>query len=257
MFKFKKKNLTYLAVSCFFIVVLIFLVPATKIIFLNILKHPLNLLTLVRREVGAVISYHHNFIQNQRLKREMDLLRQNLNGLNELYLENMRLQKILSLKQKSSYKVIAARVIARSPDSWSSIIITDKGANQGIKRGMAAIGYPGLLGRVIEATAFTSKIMLINDPNLSISGIVQRSRQEGLVSGTLGNRLIMRYLTEESDVKIQDVIVSSGLSEIYPKGLVIGTVVDLGEEFSGLSRYALIKPAVDLYNVEEVLIIVP
>jgi rod shape-determining protein MreC len=255
--KFKKKNLIYLAISCSLILTLAFLTPASKVIFPNTLKQPLNLLTKALRQVGAIIFYHHNFIQNQRLKREIDLLRQKLNSLNEAYLENIRLQKLLSLKQKSTYKVIAARVIARSPDSWSSIIIIDKGSKNGIKRGMAAINYLGLLGRVSETTAFTSKIMLINDPNLSISGIVQRSRQEGLVSGTLGNHLIMRYLSEESDIKIQDVIVSSGLNEIYPKGLLIGTVVDLGEEFSGLSRYALIKPAVNLSNIEEVLIIVP
>ena len=257
MLKFKKKNLIYLAISCFLILTLAFLTPASKVIFPNTLKQPLNLLTLAKREVGAIIFYHHNFIQNQRLKREIDLLRQKLNSLNEAYLENIRLQKLLSLKQKSTYKVIAAKVIARSPDSWSSIIIIDKGSNNGIKRGMTAINYLGLLGRVIETTAFTSKIVLINDPNLSISGIVQRSRQEGLVSGTLGNHLIMRYLTEESDIKIQDTIVSSGLNEIYPKGLLIGTVVDIGKEFSGLSRYALIKPAVNLSNIEEVLIIVP
>lgn len=256
MLKFKKKNLIYLAISCFLILTLAFLTPASKVAFLNILKQPLNLLTLAKREVDAIIFYHRNSIQNQRLKREIDLLRQKLNSLNEAYLENIRLQKLLSLKQKPTYKVIAARVIARSPDTWSSIIIIDKGSNNGIKRGMTAISYLGLLGRVIETTAFTSKIMLINDPNLSISGIVQRSRQEGLVSGTLGNHLIMRYLTEESDIKIQDTIVSSGLNEIYPKGLLIGTVVDIGKEFSGLSRYALIKPAVNLSNIEEVLIIV-
>jgi rod shape-determining protein MreC len=255
--KFKKKNLIYLAISCFLILSLAFLTPASKVTFLNTLKQPLNLLTLARREVGAIIFYHRNFIESQRLKREIDLLRQKLNSLNEVYLENIRLQKLLSLKQKSAYKVIAAGIIARSPDSWSSIIIIDKGSNNGIKRGMTAINYLGLLGRVIETTAFTSKIMLINDPNLSISGIVQRSRQEGLVSGTLGNHLIMRYLSEESDIKIQDVIVSSGLNEIYPKGLLIGRVVDIGKEFSGLSRYALIKPAVNLSNIEEVLIIVP
>jgi rod shape-determining protein MreC len=99
--------------------------------------------------------------------------------------------------------------------------------------------------------------MLISDPNLGVSALVQRSRQEGLVSGTLGTYLTMRYLPKDADIKIQDVIVSSGLNEVYPKGLLIGTVIDIGKEFSGLSRFATIKPAIDLSNIEEVLIIIP
>ena len=163
---------------------------------------------------------------------------------------------MLSLKQESTYKLIAAKVIGRSPDSWSSVVIIDKGSFNGIKRGMVAVTHLGLLGRVIETAESTSKILLISDPNLSISGIVQRSRQEGLVSGTLGSNLIMRYIPEDADIKIRDVVVTSGLNAAYPKGLLIGRVVDINNEFSGLSRYAIIKPAVNLSDVEEVLIVI-
>lgn len=183
-------------------------------------------------------------------------MRQKLNTLNEIYLENMRLKNLLSFKQQSPYKLIAARVIGRSLDSWSSVVLIDKGSFSGIKRGMVAITYLGLLGRVIETTKSTSKILLISDPNLSISGVVQRSRQEGLVSGTLGTHLIMKYLPEEADIRISDTIVTSGLNAAYPKGLLIGKVVDINKEFSGLSRYAIIKPAVNLSDIEEVLVII-
>ena len=67
----------------------------------------------------------------------------------------------------------------------------------------------------------------------------------------------MKYLPDDADIKLQDVIVSSGLNDTYPKGLLIGTVIDIGKEFSGLSRYCLIKPAVNLSNLEEVLIVIP
>jgi rod shape-determining protein MreC len=98
--------------------------------------------------------------------------------------------------------------------------------------------------------------MLINDPNFGVSAIVQRSRQEGLISGTLGGSLIMKYLPKDADIQISDVIITSGLTPIYPKGLLIGKVLTLGEELSGLTRYAIIKPAVNLSNIEEVLIII-
>jgi rod shape-determining protein MreC len=121
---------------------------------------------------------------------------------------------------------------------------------------MAAITYLGLLGRVAETSESTSKIMLVSDPDMGVSGLIQRSRQEGLVCGTLGSHLIMKYLPEEADIKVSDIVVTSGLSQEYPKGLLIGRVIDIGREFSGLSRYAVIEPAVKLSNIEEVLIIV-
>jgi rod shape-determining protein MreC len=67
----------------------------------------------------------------------------------------------------------------------------------------------------------------------------------------------MKYLPEEADVKVNDIVLSSGLNNNYPKGILIGTVIEVGKEFSGLSRYALVKPAVNLANIEEVLVVVP
>ena len=211
----------------------------------------------LRQEVGGLIFFHSNLVQNQKLKAKLDFLRKQLNDRNELYLENSRLRSLLSLKGAVSYQVIAARVIARDPSNWSSTIIIDKGSFQGIKNGMVSVTFYGLVGQVVETSATTSKIMLINDPNLSVSAIVQRSRQEGLVCGSLRGTLLMKYLPKDSDIKILDTIVTSGLTHIYPKGLAVGTVVDIGQEFFSLSIYAIIKPAVDLSALEEVLVIIP
>lgn len=256
MFKFKNKTLISAAIFGLVLLLTSVSIPSLRPPLLNILKQPLKLSTLIRRELGGIIFYHRNFIQNERLKKEIDLLRNKLNVQNEIYLENLRLKNLLYFKQKSPTKLIAARVIGRSPDSWSSSIIIDKGTHNGIKSGMSTITYLGLVGRVIEAQESFSKILLISDPNLSISAMVGRSRQEGLVSGTLGTHLIMRYLPEEPDIKIGDVIITSGLNYTHPKGLLIGTVIEIGKEFSGLSRYAIIKPAVELSSIEEVLVII-
>lgn len=257
MFKLERKNLIIVAIACFFIVIAASIIPALRSPSLSTLKFPLNLLSALRREYGGFIYYRRNLLEMERLQKQAGLLRSKLNLTNEIYLENARLKEALSFKQKAPFKVIAARVIGRSPDSWASIIIIDKGTSSGIRRGMAAITYLGLAGRVIEAGDFAAKIMLINDPNLGVSSIVQRSRQEGLVTGTLGNNLILRYLPEGSDIKVGDTVVTSGLNAIYPKGTLIGTIADIGKEFSGLSTYAIIKPAVNLANIEEVLIVVP
>lgn len=215
------------------------------------------MVNLIQGEIGGIIFYHRNLTENLSLRKEIDFLRNKLNSLNEIYLENLRLKNSLSFKQKSAFKIIPAKVIARPADNWSAGLIIDKGLAYGIRKGMAAVSYLGLVGRVVETTDSTAKIMLLSDPNLGISSLVQRSRQEGLVCGTLGNTLLMKYLPEDADIKLQDVIVTSGLNDTYPKGLLIGTVIDIGKEFSGLSRYCLIKPAVNLSNLEEVLIVIP
>jgi rod shape-determining protein MreC len=257
VFKFKKKNLIYYALLAGLLLLLSSLTSPFKTPSLNILSAPFKIITFVRNEISGLIFYHRNLTQNKQLKKKIDFLSQKFINAQETYQENARLKDLLSLKQKSPYKVIASQVIARSPDSWSSLIIIDKGYHHGIKRGMVALTYLGLVGRVVETSESTSKIRLMNDADFAVSSRVQRSRQEGLVSGTQGGLLIMRYLPKDADIKISDIIITSGLTAAYPKGLVIGTVVDLGEEFSGLMRYALIKPAVNLANIEEVLVIIP
>lgn len=256
MFKIKKKSLITLTVFSLLIILFLSLSHILRASFFNALSFPLNVFTLMRREACAIIFYHRNFRQNEILKKQSDFLKNRLNTYNELILENSRLKQILSFKQKSPFRLTASRVIGQSPDSWSSSIVIDKGRFNGIRRDMTVITYLGLVGRIVEAQEFTSKVILISDPNIGISALSQRSRQEGLVSGTLGENLIMRYLPLEPDIKINDIIITSGLNAVYPKGLLIGMVTALGREFSGLSSYAIIKPAVNLSDLEEVLVIV-
>ncbi len=256
MFSFKRKRIIYPAVLFALLIFISTLIPPLRKPLLDSLKVPLGLFMALRVECAGIIFYHRNMVQNVRIRKEVEALQQRLNYANEAYLENKRLKGALNFKEKAPYKVIAARVIGHSADNWSSVLIIDKGSYNGIKRGFVAITHLGLAGRVLETSTYTSRVMLINDPNLSVSAIVQRSRQEGLVSGTLGNSLIMRYLPLDADVKVLDTVITSGLTALYPKGLLIGTITSVGEEFSGLNRYCIIKPAVNLASLEEVLVIV-
>ncbi|MBN2830805.1 MAG: rod shape-determining protein MreC [Candidatus Omnitrophica bacterium] len=257
MFKLTRKKLKLIFFSFLLFVLLLVSVSIFKKPVTVSLKHPLSLTGFLRREIGGIIFYHRNLIENIRIKKEVDFLKNKINSLNEYYLENLRLKENLAFKNKSALKLIPARVISRSADNWSLSFTIDKGSYNGVARGMGVINYLGLVGRIVETASSTSKIMLLNDPNLGVSGIVQRSRQEGLISGTLGSNLIMKYLPEEVDIKIGDTIISSGLDNLYPKGILIGKVIEIGKELSGLSRYALIRPAVNFSNIEEVLVVVP
>ncbi len=257
MSKFKKSNLIYLGITAAVLFFTCALIPALRPVSFSILNFPLKLFMSLGREASGIIFYHRNLVQNEKFKIQADLIKYNRNEMKEISLENLRLKELLSFKQKSPYKVIVSRVIGRSADNWSSLVIVDKGETAGIKKGFVVINHVGLVGRVIETTRSTSKIMLINNPNFGVSCLVQRSRQEGLVTGTLSNSLVMKYLPGDSDVVAADTVVTSGLTEAYPKGLLIGTVIEVRDEFSGLSRYCLIKPTVDLSSLEEALIIIP
>jgi rod shape-determining protein MreC len=257
VFKVNNKRLVSALILVSLLLLFSSLIPSLRKPLANSFRFPLTLFTLLRREAGGVIFYHRNLIQNEKLRSYIDFLRKKLNDSFEISQENARLKNLLSLKNNTPYKVITARVIGRDPSNWSSAIIIDKGSLQGVKKDCPSISFLGLVGRVVEVESSISKVMLINDPNLSVSAITQRSRQEGLVCGSLGGALIMKYLPKESDIKINDIVVSSGLTKIYPKGLLIGTVIDLGEEFSSLSKYAVVKPAVELGSLEEVLVIIP
>jgi len=246
-----------------------FVLPALAVLlvfnFLSCFKNPvqktfkphLSLIGLVKRELLGIVFYHRNMVLADKLQTDVNLLRWRLFDFRELSQENARLTNLLNFKQKSSLRLVAAKVIGRSIDSWSSSVIIDKGRYNGIKTGMAVVSPQGLVGSIVESSENTAKVLLINDPNQGVSGIVQRTRQEGLVSGTLGTSLIMRYLLDDAAIMAGDIIVTSELSQIYPKGLLVGRVVKIGREFSGLNRYALVKPVVDLANIEEVLIIIP
>ncbi|MCX5711750.1 MAG: rod shape-determining protein MreC [Candidatus Omnitrophica bacterium] len=191
----------------------------------SILSIPLEVFNFIKNETAGVIFYHRNMVERQRLANELMLFKKKANDANEALIENNRLKKILLFKQNSAFRVLAARVIACSPDNWSQAVIIDKGVSSGIKKGYIAINYLGLIGRVVEVSGVASKILLISDPGLGVSGIVQRNRQEGLVTGTLSTNLIMRYLPKGADIAAADVIVTSGLTANFPKGLIIGTVL--------------------------------
>ena len=231
-------------------------IPLSRRPLLGVLKYPLKTFNRIGEEYKAFFSYHYNYVENKKLSRQLGILNQKLMHVDELYLENKRLRGLLALKEQSDYNLVAAQVISRDPSYWTSVVIIDKGRSSGIKENLAVITYGGLVGKVIEAGLSTSKVMLLNDLNFGVSAIIQRTRQEGLVSGTLENKLIMRHLSPDSEIVPGDLVMTSGLTYIFPKGIAIGKVIEIGKEFSGLSVFCTVKPVVDLSKLEEVLVII-
>jgi len=215
---------------------------------------PMKVVSFPFLEIKKMFFYHVSFEQNRRLLKEVGMLRAKVASMDEAIRENERLEKLLKLKDKS-YSGVAANVVARDLSNWNAAILIDKGKRHGIVIGMSVVDASGVVGKVIEVVSDRSKVILISDPNFSVAAMVKRSREVGLVSGTLTGQCRMRYLSSGADVQIGDEIVSSKLSSSFPAGLLLGTVVAIEKPEGSSFSTCLIKPAAPLSQIEEVIVI--
>ena len=223
---------------------------------LSLFSLPLEIASSFIADTKAVITYKFILNDNLRLKKEISRSKSDSIRVNELQLENERLKKLLSLKDSYQFKTAAARVIARDPDNWSAGIIINKGSKQGITPGKLVINDEGLLGRIMEVSGDSSKIMLVNDPDSAVGAFIQRTREEGLVLGTLLGGLVMRYLDKDSDIIPGDIVLASGINQELPSGVLIGSIEAVKDDDQGLGKHCPVKTAVNLKRIREVLVIV-
>jgi len=207
----------------------------------------------------AEISHLHE--QNKLLREEVELLRaQNLTA-SEYASENQRLRNLLSYKQTAvQFDLVAASVIGRESSSWTSVILINRGTLDGVANNMAVVTELGLVGHVMEAGLNSAKVQLLIDPRSSVGTIIQRpeSRVAGIVEGDIKNPYAPRMVNipKDSDVQVDDMVVTSGFGGVYPKGLVVGKVIEIHNEEGGLLKYGVIDTSVDFQKLEDVAVIV-
>lgn len=195
--------------------------------------------------------------ENQKLKTDLQSYKVLQARLYELAMENQRLQTLLDFKAASPMRTAAARVIARNPDSWFSQVVIDKGRTSGIDVEMPVMTPSGVVGKVTKVTDTTATVLLLLDPESGVGGLVQRSRDTGVVLGQAGlaGRLKIKFFSRDAHVAIGDDIISSGLGGVFPSGLPVGTVTRVEEEEFGLVKFAEVKPSADFDHLDEVLVI--
>ncbi len=142
----------------------------------------------------------------------------------ELESQNRELQKLLKYVDQRSDKGVTAPVIGRSSDHWWQEIILSRGSNDGIQPGFIVSGIGGIVGRVVEVTSHTSRVLLISDPSSKVGVTVSRSRNMGYIRGQSANRVIMVFVDKVPDVRKGDVVTTSALSRLFPSGLPVGVV---------------------------------
>lgn len=173
--------------------------------------------------------------------------------------ENEWLREALDFKNELEHELLVAEVIGRSPSNWESTITINKGQAHGVTKGMAVITKVGIVGTVINSSQFTSTVLLMIDAQSATGGLVQSSGDLVLIEGAEGQRgyLVAKPLNRDTFVEVGDVIVTSGLSRIYPKNLPIGEVVSVESRQYDLSFAALVRPYVDFTRLEYVLVVIP
>lgn len=175
----------------------------------------------------------------------------------ELERENQRLAALLDFRPRVEGTAWGARVIAREPGPLSTTLTIDRGARDGVRRGMAVLAPDGVVGRVVEVSHTASRVALLTDHNSGVDALIERTRARGVVQGGADGGCAMNYLHRDADVQVGDRVLTSGLDGVFPKGIVIGEVVEVRRRHRGLLQSAIIQPSAALDRLEEVVLVVP
>ncbi|MBF0227041.1 MAG: rod shape-determining protein MreC [Desulfobacterales bacterium] len=193
--------------------------------------------------------------KNIELKKKLDETLEKINYCDEIQSANERLRNLLDFRQSIPDKVMAAEVIGKDPFPWFRTIIIDKGKKDSLTKGLPVVVSEGIVGQLIDVSTNYSKVLLIIDQNSAVDGLVQRTRARGIIKGISINTCYFKYVLRKNDVEIDDIIVSSGLDGVYPKGIRIGRVSKVIKGNAGIFQDVEIDPYVDFEKLEEVFVI--
>ncbi len=201
--------------------------------------------------------------ENEQLQAEVARLQIDLQQERALAQQSRTLAELLELRQQINLSAAAGQITrstvigsGASPQSSFRSITIDKGTRDGLGRDMAVIAPAGVVGRIITPTAWASKVQLLVDGDAAAAGVVERSRAQGLVVGT-GNGdcpLRMEYVAGTADVTVGDLVMSSGIDGIYPKGFAIGQIQSIDED-AGPCGGIVLRPSVEFATLEAVLVV--
>lgn len=213
--------------------------------------------------VSSVNTLFDTYDENQRLKEKIDSYNDLVLQKNNLEEENKSLKEELGLNETlRSYDRVSGTVISRSPDMWQDFLIVDRGSNDGIEPNMAVMSQKGLIGRIIEVNASTSKVELLTSKNQSSNHFPVKidsgtGNSYGLLSGyeDKDNMLVISQVVGDLEIKKGDVVQTSGLGQNSPADLPVGVVEKITQDSFGLDREVYIKPYADMYGISTVTII--
>ena len=193
--------------------------------------------------------------ENRRLKLELDSLKRENSLFRELVATQERLRDLLKFKDVVRQPAVAGQVVGLDPTGWFQSVVINKGTKSGINLDMPVVNASGVVGRIVSVSPHYAKVLLVIDQNSAVDCLVQRSRDRGMVRGQSAQVCQLDYMVKSSDVKEGDVIITSGLGRVFPKGLPVGTISNVKEGEGTLFKDIEVTPAVDFSKLEEVLVI--
>lgn len=194
--------------------------------------------------------------ENVQLNKELSSLRGTSSRIIELQAKVERLEGLIGGFRDYQSPVRLAQIIGRTQSPYGKSIIVDLGKVHGVRRDMPVLHQNGLVGRVFRVGRKVSQILLITDSRNSVDVIVQRTRAQGIFSISSEKLGEVRYLPADADVQVGDLLISSGLGGIFPKGLSVARVSETRQNEDQLFRFVLATPAVDFNKLEEILIMI-
>ncbi|HYR72398.1 MAG TPA: rod shape-determining protein MreC [Candidatus Acidoferrum sp.] len=217
---------------------------------------------LVRVHRGA-LGFWANYLdwksvrrENAAIRGENEQLRLQTLQAGETREENTRLRRLLVLRDRLPLATVAGEVIGREAGGWVRSLTVNRGRGDGIAQQTPVIMPEGLVGRVVQVHRGAAVIQLLNDPASTVGAVVQRTRTAGLVEGDAGGAVRFKFMARDgASVAPGDLVVTSGLGTLFPKGLPVGRVVKIEDKGSALFHFAVLAPAVDFSRVEEVLLV--
>ena len=202
--------------------------------------------------IYRVQSYFDLSEENKELRiQNTDLAYRNMQ-LQDALLENLRLRKLLGFREKSQLKLTAAEVIGQNPHDIVNGLLLNAGKEGGIQKSAAVLTADGLVGKIITSENNFSICQILFDPNSRVSSKIQRNREFGIIAWDGGTQLKLLYIAKTIKVHVGDVIVTSGMSQIFPENIKIGVVVDVSLESKGMFQDITVAPSVNFNKLEEV-----
>lgn len=208
----------------------------------------------IRRVWVGYIGLRHLKVENEALKRDLAAAQVAVQEQRALADRTRGLERLLDLREHLRLKTIAAEIIGAAATPDFRTLTIDKGTRDGVRADMSVIAPAGVVGRLVVPSLRSAKVQLLIDRNAAAGAIVERTRAQGVVVGGGDDRLRMEYVSEAFDVIVGDLVVTSGIDGIYPKGFMIGRIESV-ERAGGAYKRITIKPAVDFSSLEEVLVV--
>ncbi len=189
------------------------------------------------------------------LKQENADLTAQVAELSEAKKTAERLESLVGLQSTYNLTSTAARIIGSSSDAWSRTVTIDKGSTSGFAVGMAVCNSGGVIGQIVEVSATTSTVQLATDEGSGISAMVQSTRAQGMLRGQADGTLRLSYVSTDYDVAVGDIVITSGIGGVFPKGLPLGTVSSVEKSDNDVYYTIVVRAQSTAENNEEVLVI--